>query len=59
MGTYVVTMGRPGGGAGIFKVIVYALSPGMARHTAEAQYPGYSAQAVRSRSALQASGRLS
>jgi hypothetical protein len=47
MATYVVTMGRPGGGAGTFKVIVYALSPGMARHAAEAQYPGMSAQAVR------------
>lgn len=49
MQTYIVTMGRHGGGAGTFKVIVYALTPGMARHTAESQYPGYSAQAVRAR----------
>lgn len=47
MQTYVVTMGRRGGGSGTFKVIVHALTPGMARHTAEAQYPGMSAQAVR------------
>lgn len=58
MGTYVVTMGRPGGGAGTFKVIVYGLTPGMARHSAEAQYPGYSAQAVRAYFAPTTSGRL-
>lgn len=49
MATYSVTMGRPGGGAGTFIVIVHALTPDMARRIAEAQYPGFSAQAVRNR----------
>lgn len=47
MQTYSVTMGRPGGGSASFKVIVFALSPGMARATAQAQYPSFSAHAVR------------
>lgn len=47
MQTYVVTMGRYGGGSGTFKIIVHALTPGMARHSAESQYPGYCSQAVR------------
>lgn len=47
MNTYSVTLGRPGGGAGTFTIIVYALTPAMARATAEAQYLGHSAQAVR------------
>jgi hypothetical protein len=47
MTMYAVRMGKAGGGAGTFVVIVYALTPAMARHTAVAQYPDYSAQAVR------------
>lgn len=47
MNTYSVTLGRPGGGSSTFTVIVYGLTPAMARTTAEAQYPGYSAHAVR------------
>ena len=47
MKTYAVTMGRPGGGSGTFVVIVYALTPGMARNIAMSQYPGFSAQAVK------------
>jgi len=49
MQTYIVIMGRPGGGAGTFQLIIHALTPDMARHTAESQYPGYSAQAVKVR----------
>jgi hypothetical protein len=48
MFSYVVTMGRPGGGAGTFQIVVTALTPGMARNIAMSQYPGYSAQAVKS-----------
>lgn len=48
MQTYVVTMGRYGE-AGTFEIIVHALTPGMARHSAELRYPGYSADAVRFR----------
>lgn len=47
MVTYIVTMGRPGGGAGNFQVVVTALSPDMARNIAASQYPGFSAQAVK------------
>jgi hypothetical protein len=35
--TYAVTLGRPGGGSPIFIIIVYRLSPAMARATATAQ----------------------
>lgn len=49
MNTYIVTMGRPGGGAGTFKVIIYALSPAMAKFTSESQYAGYVAHAVRAK----------
>lgn len=44
---YVVTMGRPGGGAGTFSLVIWALTPDMARRTASAQYPGFSAHSVR------------
>lgn len=47
MQTFEVTMGRPGGGGGIFKVIIPAATPDMARRNAEHQNPGYAAQAVR------------
>ncbi len=47
MTTYMVTMGR--GGSGTFVVIVHALTPDMARSTAMAQYPSYSAQSVKVR----------
>lgn len=47
MNTYSVTLGRPGGGSPTFIVIVYGLSPAMARATATAQYPGYSVHAIR------------
>lgn len=47
MATYIVTMGRPGGGAGTFQLIIHALTPDMARNIAMGQYPGFSAQAVR------------
>jgi hypothetical protein len=47
MVTYVVTMGRPGGGAGTFTAIVHALSPGMARNIAVTQYPQFSVHAVK------------
>lgn len=45
MNTYAVTMGR--GGSGTFVVVVYALTPDMARNIAMRQYPGCSAQAVK------------
>ena len=48
MTIYSVRLGRPGGGASTFTVIVSALTPAMARFTAEGQYPGLSAQSVRS-----------
>ncbi len=41
-----VKMGRPGGGSGTFVVYVYAGTPDQARRSAEAQNPGYKAQAV-------------
>ena len=47
MQTYAVRLGRAGGGAGTFVVIVYALTPAMARNTAMSQYPGYSAHSVK------------
>jgi hypothetical protein len=47
MNTYVVTMGRPGGGSGTVKVLIHALTPGMARNTAVAQYPELSVHAVK------------
>jgi len=47
MTTYIVTMGRPGGGAGVFQIPVTALSPEMARNIAASQYPGFAALAVK------------
>lgn len=47
MPQYEVRMGRPGGGSGTFLVYVHAGSPDQARQSAEAQNPGYKAQAVR------------
>ena len=47
MVTYVVTMGRPGGGAGTFFALIHALTPAMARHIAMAQYPTFSVHAVK------------
>lgn len=47
MTTYMVTMGR--GGSGTFVVVVHALTPDMARHTAMTQYPNCSVQAVKVR----------
>ena len=47
MRTFEVTMGRPGGGSGTFKVVVHASTPDMARRTAEHQNPGYAAHAVK------------
>ena len=49
MATYIVTMGRPGGGAGTFRITISGLTPDMARKTATAQFPGYSVQSVRVR----------
>ena len=45
MARWEVTMGR--GGSGTFKVQVHAGTPDEARRAAEAQNPGYNAQAVR------------
>lgn len=47
MVTYSVTMGRPGGGSGTIVVLVAALTPGMARNTAIAQYPQLSVHAIK------------
>lgn len=47
MVTYIVTMGRLGGGAGTFQILVSGMTPDMARTTAKAQYPGYSVHSVR------------
>lgn len=47
MVTYVVTMGRPGGGAGTFTALITALTPGMARNMAMTQFPGMSVHAVK------------
>lgn len=46
MTQWKVKMSRPGGGSQVFVVYVFAGTPDMARRTAEAQNPGYSAQAV-------------
>lgn len=46
MARYEVKMGRPGGGSGTFVVTVNAGTPDEARRAAEAQNPGYKAQAV-------------
>lgn len=46
MAPYIVTMSRPGGGSGTFKVQVHASTPDEARRIAENQNAGYSAQAV-------------
>ena len=47
MVTYIVTLGKPGGGAGVFQIPVTALSPDMARNIASSQYPGFVALAVK------------
>lgn len=47
MAKFEVKMGRPGGGSGTFVVVVNAGTPDQARRSAEAQNPGYKAQAVR------------
>lgn len=47
MVTYIVTMGRPGGGAATFSAVIYALTPGMARNIAVTQYPQFSVHAVK------------
>jgi hypothetical protein len=47
MSQWEVKMGRPGGGSGTFVVIINAGTPDQARRSAEAQNPGYKAQAVR------------
>lgn len=46
MALYEVRMGKPGGGGGSFWVSVNAATPDEARRAAEAQNPGYKAQAV-------------
>lgn len=46
MAPYLVTMSRPGGGSGTFKVQVHASTPDETRRIAERQNSGYSAQAV-------------
>lgn len=46
MTTYIVTLGK--GGSGTMKVTIPAATPDEARRTAEAQFPGYNAQAVKS-----------
>jgi hypothetical protein len=43
---FVVTLSRPGGGSGTFKVQVQASTPDEARRIAEHQNMGYRAQAV-------------
>lgn len=47
MAKFEVKMGRPGGGSGTFVVVINASSPDQARRSAEAQNPGYKAQAVK------------
>lgn len=47
MAKFEVKMGRAGGGSGTFVVVVNAGTPDQARRSAEAQNPGYVAQAVR------------
>lgn len=47
MAKFEVKMGRPGGGSGTFVVVVHASTQDQARRSAEAQNPGYKAQAVR------------
>ena len=47
MVSYVVTLGKPGGGAGTFQIVITALTPGMARNIAMAQYPGFSTHSVK------------
>ena len=47
MPQWEVKMGRAGGGSGTFVVYVHAWTPDQARRSAEAQNPGYSAQAVK------------
>ena len=47
MAMWEVTMGRAGGGSATFKTTIHAGTPDEARRSAEAQNPGYKAQAVR------------
>lgn len=47
MNSYVVQLGRGGGGSGTFKVIIHAATPDEARRIAESQHSGYSAHSVR------------
>lgn len=47
MPMWEVKMGRPGGGSPTFLTYVHAGTPDQARRSAEAQNPGYKAQAVR------------
>ena len=47
MNSYAVTMGRAGGGSATFVVVVFALTPAMARRMASSQHPGFVAHAVR------------
>ncbi len=47
MQAWEVKMGRPGGGSATFIVVVHATSPDGARKAAEAQNPGFKAQAVK------------
>ena len=47
MVSYIVTIGKPGGGSGTFAALIHALTPGMAKNIAMTQYPGMSVHAVR------------
>ena len=47
MTTYIVTIGRPGSGAGTFSALIHALTPGMAKNIAMNQFPGMSVHAVK------------
>jgi hypothetical protein len=47
MQTFEVTLTRPGGGSGSFKVTIPAATPDEARRIAESQYNNYAAQSVR------------
>jgi hypothetical protein len=47
MPQWEVRMARAGGGSGTFATLIHAATPDEARRAAEAQNPGYKAQAVR------------
>ena len=47
MTTYEVRMGKRGGGAPEFHIVIHAFSPDMARSIAASQYPGMKALSVR------------